>query len=192
MRHSKTMLPFLILCLASSGVFAAGVGKGRTQSIFRADFVTLAKNRILLKLDVSQAMAGVPTNTTGTRNDDVGGLNVSVTLNGTEFTETFASNGRVNTATFKARLVANGQILMIDLRGLDLPTILGLDSTAAGKNLNVSLDVLVSVSSPEDPDTGEVPSDGVQADLFDGGYDYKYSQKADRFAQGRGFPSNGP
>ncbi|MCZ7643924.1 MAG: hypothetical protein M5U26_01350 [Planctomycetota bacterium] len=189
MSKFKLSLVLLALALAAS-VDCHAAGRGRTMSVFKASYVRPETNRILLKLDVEAAMEGLPTDVTRSRNNDLAGLDITVNLNGVEFTETFASNGRINTATFKARLVANGRILMLDLRGLDLETILGLDSSVTDRKLSTGLDVTVNVSTPVDSETGEIPPDGIDAGLYDGHYDYTYWSKADRGAVGHGYPSN--
>ena len=164
---------------------AHAMGKGRTKCSFRADYEAQEKNRLFLKRDVSAAMAGVPTDESGTRNDDLAGQDLTVTVNGTDIPcGTIGENGRINTETVKVRLTANGNILHVDLRGLDLVTLFPLDPAQAdGKDYQVDVTIEIKVVVPSsDPSVTNPPTV-----LFSGVVTFFYRQKANAHSSGKNF-----
>jgi hypothetical protein len=167
-------------CLAGQG---DGNRHGATRCHFKAFFVpeNAAKNRLFLKLDVEEAVSALPEIGSKSRNDDLAGQELTVTVNDQAFVQTVGENGRIKEKTFKMRLNANGRTLHVDLRGLDLVTLLGLDPAQAGKDLTTEANVTI---------TSAVPSDGAGQQvepnvLWTGTIPFTYKQKAEVKAKGK-------
>ena len=174
----------------------SGDGQGRTRCSFKCDFTEMTKNRLFLKLDVEAAMAGVPAVGSHSRNDDLRGQTLKVTVgtvptgdgsdptdSGHSFSQVFEDNGRIKTETFKAKVVGNGKLLHVDLRGLDLASLLPLNAQLEGKDLSVDVPLVVTATAPSaDPSTPNPPTQ-----LFSATVTFRYKQKANKSAKGSNF-----
>lgn len=172
----------LVLLAAPSSAYA--MGKGRTKKSFNAYFQAPEKNRVFFKCDVEAAVLALENTGNPTRNDDLANMDLTVTINGTSFTETLDEKGKANTDVFKAKLTANGGILQVKLKGLDLESILPLDPADDGKNLTV--DVTLHIEAQPQPENSGDPLPPAIV-LVDEVVTFKYSQKADNQAKGKNF-----
>lgn len=185
MRSTRGLfLALLGLVLLAAPGNAHAMGKGRTKKSFNAYFQTPEKNRVFFKCDVEAAILALENTGSSTRNDDLANMDLTVTINGTAFTETLDEKGKANTDVFKAKLTANGRILQVKLKDLDLQSILPLDPADDGKNLTV--DVTLHIEAQPQPENSEDPLPPAIV-LVDEVVTFKYSQKADNQAKGKNF-----
>lgn len=171
-----------VLLAAPSSAHA--MGKGRTKKSFNAYFQAPERNRVFFKCDVEAAVLALENTGSPTRNDDLANMDLTVTINGTAFTETLDEKGKANTDVFKAKLTANGRILQVKLKDLDLQSILPLDPADDGKNLTV--DVTLHIEAQPQPENSSDPLPPAIV-LVDEVVTFKYSQKADNQAKGKNF-----
>lgn len=174
----------LVLLAAPASVHAAGKGKGRTKKSFNAYFQAPERNRVFFKCDVEAAVLALENTGGNTRNDDLANMDLTVTINGTSFAGTLDDKGKANTDVFKAKLTANGRILQVKLKDLDLESILPLDPADDGKNLTV--DVTLHIEAQPQPENSSDPLPPAIV-LVDEVVTFKYSQKADSQAKGKNF-----
>lgn len=185
MRSTRGLfLALLGLVLLAAPGSAHAMGKGRTKKSFNAYFQAPEKNRVFFKCDVEAAVLALENTGNPTRNDDLANMDLTVTINGTAFTETLDEKGKANTDVFKAKLTANGRILQVKLKDLDLETILPLDPADDGKNLTV--DVTLHIEAQPQPENSSDPLPPAIV-LVDEVVTFKYSQKADNQAKGKNF-----
>jgi hypothetical protein len=76
----------------------------------------------------------------GFNNFSLAGFDVTLTIGSASFTGTADSKGRVSTP-FNAKLVADGEILMINANGLDLVDLFPIDTTDGSHQVTVTISV---------------------------------------------------
>ncbi len=152
----------------------------RTRVVFRANFRRPARSRLVAKLDVSESLHGLPDLGRRTVTDDVAGYDLVLQIGDAEITATFDRRGRIVTDEITAFLTRSG-LLVVDLRGFDLATALGLDP---GESLRrATLDVPIKATVVPPPDTPGVADGPVT--LHDAVLEVAYRQKASRSGRGR-------
>jgi len=142
-----TAFAVLAVMLCASSAYAMGNGngpapkpspsggKGRTKIQFMAKIGDLTSGSLFAKVDVSGAVTSngtsfwdIPSNTKHgkSRNFELAGYNVTLTIGSASFTGLADDKGKVTTP-FSAKLTANGGICQIKATGLDLQDLLPIN-----------------------------------------------------------------
>jgi hypothetical protein len=145
------------LLFIAHGAFAKGPkkppkGKGRTKIDITQTLGNPATSRFFGKFDVAAGVAQLPKIGSSSRNDDLQGTTVTMTLNGASFAGLAEQAGMV-TSPFTAKLTANGGILNLQAYGIDLQTLFGIVPIDGTYNIIVSI---VITAAWIDPTTLEV------------------------------------
>jgi hypothetical protein len=123
-------------------------GGGRDPCKLKVSFDRVEKNRLVARLDVSAGDDGIPTDETHSRLDDLEGYQLTLGVGVGELQGVFSGEGLVATEHLRARWIPKRGILLVDIRDVDLPGMLGLDPDLEGKRILVDVPITVDVLSP--------------------------------------------
>jgi len=135
----------------------SGGGKGRTKIDFMLKIGDFSSSRFFAKIDVSGAVTSngtsffaIPGNTMHgkSRNFELAGYDVTLSIGSASFTGTADSKGKVSTP-FSAKLTANGNIAMIKATGLNLEQLLPVTSTDGTHQVTVEIKLTASKTTTD-------------------------------------------
>jgi len=152
-----------ILLLAGSAF--AGEANGKTKIDFRATIGDSgSSSRIFAKRDVAAGVAQLPEVGSSSKNDNLAGAAIKVTIGSAEFPATADVKGKV-VDPYALKLTANGRILQLKADGLNLEQLLQL-STVDG---SYTTSVLIKITA--------TPVDGTEVVLTEETVTFYYKVK---------------
>lgn len=171
MRNIARVVPVAVLALVVLTNSAQAMGKGQTKIDFKATAGDSgASSRLFAKLDVKQAVDSLPEVGSGSKNDNLAGATVTVTIGSATFSGTADEKGKVATP-FDAKITGNGKGMQIKAGGLNLEQLFPLDITdGKDKSVTVALKVTASFTNAT---TGAV----TETVLSEQNVTFKYSVK---------------
>jgi hypothetical protein len=128
---------------------ASGGGNGLTKIQFNLKVGDLTSGRFFGKFDVSGAVTSngtsffaIPGNTMHgkSRNFELAGYNVALTIGSASFTGTADDKGKVTTP-FSAKLTGNGNICQVKASGLDLQDLLPINTADGSHTVTVAINL---------------------------------------------------
>lgn len=153
MRIFMTMLFAGAILMGSAHAMGhGGGGKGRTKIDFQFDTVDSTKSRLFAKIDVSALLSQLGNSGNKSHNDDLAGYTLTLTFAGSStFSVVMDSKGKTKEdgsttppSPFTAKLTANGKILQVMATGLNLQTLLGVNTAQTEGQFAIEIDVSAS------------------------------------------------
>ena len=144
--HVKPMMAVILGLMAAfivNPAYAMGHGKGETKIDFKLKIGDSTSSRLFAKLNVATGVGQLPETGSKSKNDNLAGQTIILTIGSADFSGTADEKGKV-TSPFNGKLTANGEIMQIKADGLNLEELFPVASTDGEHSVTVAIKVTAS------------------------------------------------